>query len=95
MSDVNEQHILSYGKLALVFGCLLVLTVVTITVSRIDFGAVNIWAAILIAATKGSLVLLFFMHVKYEGPVIRYSFLATLLTLAILISFIFWDVSFR
>lgn len=95
MQNHDTGHILSYQKLLLVFVALLVLTAVTVTSSRIDLGAAGIWVAIFIAATKGSLVLLFFMHTKYEGPVIRYSFLATVGTLAIFIGFIFWDVSFR
>ena len=95
MTDEQSGHIISYGKLLTVFCGLLVLTAVTVSVSKIDLGAANIWVAILIAGTKASLVLLFFMHVKYEGPVIKYSFLATVGFLAILIGFIFWDVSFR
>ncbi|OFW62817.1 MAG: caa(3)-type oxidase subunit 4 [Actinobacteria bacterium RBG_13_63_9] len=74
---------------------LLVLTAVTVAVSRIHLGALNVWVAILIASLKSSLVLLFFMHLKYEGRLIRTTFLVTIFTLAILISFLFWDVSFR
>lgn len=95
MTEETNGHVLSYSKLAVVFGALLVLTGVTVLASRIDLGAANIWMAILIAGTKASLVMLFFMHLKYDGPVIRYSFLTTIGFLVILIGFIFWDVSFR
>ena len=39
--------------------------------------------------------LLFFMHLKYEGRFIRTTFLATIFTLGVLISFLFWDISYR
>lgn len=41
------------------------LTVTTAALSYIDLGAFSIVVALLIATIKGSLVVLFFMHVKY------------------------------
>jgi cytochrome c oxidase subunit 4 len=95
MIEESEQHPQSYTQLLLVLLGLLVLTVVTVAVSRVHLGAFNVWAAILIASLKSSLVLLFFMHLKYEGRFIRTTFIITVFTLAVLISFLFWDVSFR
>jgi len=48
-----------------------------------------------VASSKATLVLLFFMHIKYEGMVIKVSFISTMFFLAIMISFTFWDVAFR
>ena len=96
MKISNEHsHALSYKKLIGVFGLLLVLTGITIGVSMIDLGKLNVWIALIIASTKCSLVVLFFMHLKYESRVIKISFVVTLFTMAILIGFIFWDISFR
>ncbi len=94
--DTQEQHhILSYGMLASVLGALLLLTLVTIGVSYFDFGVFNVPIALAIASTKATLVLLFFMHLKYEGKVIAISFISTVIFLAIMITFTFWDVAFR
>jgi cytochrome c oxidase subunit 4 len=95
MTEANDQHPQSYVHLLAVLAALLALTGVTVAVSRVELGALNIWIAILIACVKSSLVLLFFMHLKYEGRFIRTTFLVTIFTLAVLISFLFWDVSFR
>ncbi|HSV07088.1 MAG TPA: cytochrome C oxidase subunit IV family protein, partial [Candidatus Binatus sp.] len=46
---------------------LLVLTVVTVGVSLVDLGPLSTVVALAIAAAKASLVILFFMHVRY-GP---------------------------
>ncbi len=95
MKDTDEHHIMSYGKLITVLAVLFLLTGITIAVSYVDLGKFNVWVALLVASIKGSLVLMFFMHLKYEGKVFVYSFLSTLFFLAIMISFTFWDVGFR
>lgn len=95
MGAHEQHHILSYGKLAAVLAALLVLTLVTIGVSYIDLGFWNVPMALTIASTKVTLVLLFFMHLKYEGRAIILSFIATIFFLAIMITFTFWDVAFR
>ena len=94
-ADHEEDHILSYGFLAQVLGGLVILTAITVGVSYIDWGFLNVPIALFVASSKATLVLLFFMHVKYEGMVIKVSFISTMLVLAILISFTFWDVAFR
>lgn len=91
----NIQHMMSYTKLALVLLVLLVLTGVTVGVSYVDMGIFNVPIALSIACLKVSFVLLFFMHLKYEGKAITISFISTICFLAIMISFTFWDVAFR
>jgi cytochrome c oxidase subunit 4 len=51
---------------------LLVLTAITVGASYIDLGSilVNFVVAMLIASVKASLVLLYFMHMKYESKLI-------------------------
>jgi len=95
METGQQAHILSYGKLAAILAILLLLTGVTVAVSYVHLGFWNVPLALTIASLKASLVLLFFMHLKYEGQVIRYSFLSTVFFLAIMIGFTFWDVAFR
>lgn len=91
----TQQHLMSYFQLGLVLAALLVLTGVTVGVSYVDLGFFNVPVALGIACLKVSLVLLFFMHLKYEGKAIVISFLSTVTFLAIMIGFTFWDVAFR
>jgi cytochrome c oxidase subunit 4 len=74
---------------------LFVLTGITVGASYIDLGKFNVWVALGIASTKASLVLLIFMHLKFEGRALILSFLSTVFFLAIMIGFTFWDVAFR
>lgn len=60
-----SEHIVSKKVYYTIFVTLLVLTGVTVGVATIDLGEFNIIVAMLIAGFKATLVLLFFMHVKY------------------------------
>ena len=61
-------HVVPLPVLFSVLGTLLVMTYVTVAVSGYDFGRFNLWIALGIAVFKASLVLLFFMHLKYDKP---------------------------
>ncbi|MGL1932272.1 MAG: cytochrome C oxidase subunit IV family protein [Desulfotalea sp.] len=95
MNKNEQQHLMSYSKLATVLGILIILTGITVGVSYLDLGILNVPLALGIACTKVTFVLLFFMHLKYERKAIVISFISTVCFLAIMISFTFWDVAFR
>ena len=50
-----------------IFGSLMVLTAVTVVVAFVNLGALNFPVALGIAILKATLVILFFMHVKYSS----------------------------
>lgn len=91
----THHHIMEYKTQAMILLSLLLLTGMTVGISFLDLGPFNVWVALIIASLKGSLVLMFFMHLKYESRVLVFSFIGTIFFLAIMISFIFWDVAFR
>ena len=95
MAREKAHKELSYRFLLMVLMALFALTALTVGASTLNLGALNVWLALVIAAAKASLVLLFFMHLKYEAMVLQLSFLATFGFLAIIIGFIFLDVAFR
>jgi len=94
-NENDNQHIMSYTTLGVVLASLFVLTGVTVGVSYFDMGFFNVPIALMIASTKATVVLLFFMHLRYEGKLIAISFTSTVIVLCILIGFTFWDVAFR
>jgi len=94
-SDNTEHHIISYGKLAAVWGVLLVLTALTVLVTRLDLGGYKVLAALTIASCKAGLVIAIFMHMRYEGRLLRWLLFVALLTLAIFIGLTFFDVLYR
>ncbi len=64
-------HISPKSTYYAIFGALMVLTAVTVGVAFINLGALNFPVAIAIAITKATLVILFFMHVKYSSQLTK------------------------
>jgi cytochrome c oxidase subunit 4 len=94
---MNDQshHIVSYSKLAGVWLALLALTALTVAISRLDLGGYKVLAALTVACLKAGLVIAFFMHMQYEGRLLRWLLFLTLVTLAIYIGLTFFDVLYR
>ena len=61
-----SEHIVPRKTYYLVWVALMILMVLTALLSRVPLGAWNTPIALAIAVVKALLVLLFFMHVKYE-----------------------------
>jgi cytochrome c oxidase subunit 4 len=60
------HHIIPFKTNLNVLIALLVMTVVTVAVAQVDFGALNTIIAMAIASVKAALVLMYFMHLKYD-----------------------------
>ncbi len=84
-------HIVPISLLAITGAGLLVLTAITVWVAGIDFGPANVWIALGIAAVKGSLVVLFFMHLFWDRPFNAVIFVTSLAFVALFISFAMTD----
>lgn len=74
-----------------VFAALLVLTFLTVWVSRIDLGAFNTTVALAIAVVKAGLVILFFMHVIHSTRLTWVVVLGSFLWLGVLFVLTFSD----
>lgn len=94
-TDKTDHHLVDYGTYILVWIALLMLTALTVTAAGMGLGPVNIIAVLAIAAAKVSLVLYFFMHLKYEGALIRFIFLTSIIVLTIIIGLTYLEVLFR
>jgi cytochrome c oxidase subunit IV len=64
----GAAHVVPFGVLLGVLVALLALTVLTVAARSVDLGSWNIWIALAIATAKGSLVVLYFMHLRYDSP---------------------------
>jgi cytochrome c oxidase subunit 4 len=75
-----SEHIVPTRVYYTIFGILMLCTYLTVQIAYFDLGAFNIVAALVIAVFKATLVVLFFMHVKYS----------TRLTWAVVMGSVFW-----
>jgi cytochrome c oxidase subunit IV len=79
-------HVVPKKLYILVFAALIVFTALTTGVAFIDLGKWNTVAALAIAVCKGSLVALFFMHLRWSSGLMRIVLLAAFMWFAILVS---------
>lgn len=86
-----SAHIVPLPVLVGVFVALLVLTVVTVAVTMIDLGSLNIWIAMGIATVKGALVVLYFMHLRYDSPFNSLIFLTAIVFLFLFLGIVIMD----
>ena len=84
-------HVVPLPTLFSVLGVLLALTVLTVGASYFDFGRFGVWIALFIAAVKASLVVLVFMHLKYDRPCNAIVFIASFALLALFIAIALTD----
>jgi len=78
-----------------IFAALMILTAVTVTVAFRDLGLLNTWVAMTIAVAKATLVVLYFMHVRWSGRLVPILLAAGLLWLVILIALTMSDYASR
>jgi cytochrome c oxidase subunit 4 len=77
---VSTDHIVPTRVYYLIFAALMVGTAITVGVAFVDLGPFNAVVALTIAVLKATLVVLFFMHVRYS----------TRLTWAVVMGSVFW-----
>lgn len=100
--SINEQdvhdtlsHIVPPRIYIIVGTALLILTGATAAISYIDLGVFNAVVALAIACFKASIVILFFMHVKYSSKLTKLTLFSGLFTFCVLIALTLSDYMTR
>ena len=88
-------HVLPARTYYAVFFALLLLTAVTTAVAYFDLGPLNTIVALAIAVTKGTLVVLYFMHVKFSPRLIGIMVVAGIFWLLVLFTLSMGDYMTR
>jgi len=83
-----------YSTLVAVWAALVALTGLLVLVSRAGQGAA-VWGLLLITPLKASLVFYFFMHLKYEGLLLKTVLAVALCTLVVFFTLLFADTAFH
>jgi cytochrome c oxidase subunit IV len=86
MSD-TEEHVVTPGVYLAVYSLLMTFTALTVAVAYVDLGTANVVIMLVIAAIKGSAVVLWFMHLRWgtrlTGIVLASGFLWLMLLIGI------------
>lgn len=90
--DHGLAHTASLKVLLGTGGALLFLTIITVAATKVDFGSsTNLAIAMAIACVKATLVVLFFMHLKYDKIFHSVIFVGAVLTAALFVGFAMMD----
>ena len=92
----NEQsfvHIASVRLLLVVWVALIFGTWLTVSVSNVDLGFLNIWVGLAIATGKAVLVTLYYMHLRWDKPFNAFVFLSAFFFLFLFIGFAMMDTA--
>ena len=90
-----SEHVVSKKIYFIIFGALLVLTAATVWVATLDLGPLNVVVALSIAVLKATLVVLYFMHVRYSSKLTWVFVGAGFFWLAIMVAFTIGDYATR
>ena len=90
-----EHHIVSPREYAFVYASLIIGTILTVLAADWELGVFNPIIALGIACTKAVIVILFFMHVKYQSHLIKVTVGAGFFTFIVLITMTLVDYMSR
>ncbi|MBD3293801.1 MAG: cytochrome-c oxidase [Armatimonadia bacterium] len=93
--EAEESHLLPVRVYFIVWAALIVGTVITVGACYADLGHLAVFTALLIATAKAGLVMLYFMHLRYEKPLFAVMILVLLATYGIYIMLTFADYVYR
>jgi len=94
-SGASGHHIIPFKTYLAVLITLLIFTVITVAAARVDFGALNAYIAMAIASIKAALVMMFFMHLKYDDKSYLVIFGTGIFFLIVMFSFTQLDIVTR
>ena len=94
-SEEHRQHVIPIGVYVGIWAILMFLTGLTVFVSFIELHDWNIVLALLIATIKGTLVVLFFMHLFYSSKLTKVTVIAALFFLFLLLALSMTDYMTR
>jgi len=91
-----SDHVVPLKVYHRVFGALLILLIITVVAAFVHLGSVgNIMLAMTIAVAKMTLIILYFMHVRYSSKLTMVFAASGFLWMAIMLSFFVSDVAAR
>ena len=95
MSAEIVKHVIPYRTFIKVWMALILLTDALVSASRLYHETLSVGAMLTITPIKAGLVFFYFMHLKYEKPLIKGLVFLTLSLLIMVIGLTFTDLSNR
>ncbi|MGD2036221.1 MAG: cytochrome C oxidase subunit IV family protein [Bacteroidales bacterium] len=95
MKEGSPHHVVKYRVYFYVLLALVAFTTTSVAITEISLGRFAVVGALILASAKSSLVLWYFMHLKYESRVLRMMVGLVLFVLVAVMIVTFFDYSFQ
>ena len=95
MENHNESHIVPFKTYGIVLAFLVVLTLISVAVTQIDLASLTVFTAILLATIKSGIVLVYFMHLKFDNKLLKVLVSAVFVLIALVMFVTFLDYNYR
>jgi len=95
MSHQSDNHTVPYKSYLWILAILIVLTIISVGVTYIELGNLTVFTAILLASVKSTLVLIYFMHLKFDNKLLQYLVAAIFILLGLVLFITFLDYNYR
>jgi len=93
--STEKHHITTYYSHGMVLVILLSLTALSVFMAELHLGALSVFVALLVASVKGTTVLTYFMHLKYENLFFKIMVSGVFVMYLLIIVILFFDYLFR
>ncbi|NBC82447.1 MAG: cytochrome-c oxidase [Bacteroidetes bacterium] len=95
MSQDEHKHVVSYKTYTIILINLLILTAISVAVTEIELGPLTVFMAVFLASVKSALVLIYFMHLKFDNAMYKIMVGLVLVVFVIVMVITFLDYNFR
>jgi cytochrome c oxidase subunit 4 len=93
--QTKNHHIVSYKTYLIILISLLILTGLSVAVTSVELGPLSVTIALVLASTKSALVLIYFMHLKFDSKIFAIMVGLVLFVFVVVIVITFLDYLFR
>lgn len=94
-TENDKSHIIPYSTFITVLVILIVLALISVAATQIYLGTFTVAVALIIAVIKSSLVLRYFMHLKFESKMFTIGVIAVAMLIGSVIIITFLDYLYR
>ncbi|RZT97105.1 cytochrome c oxidase subunit 4 [Ancylomarina subtilis] len=95
MENAQHTHIVKYKTFVVVLLLLLVFTFSSVAITQYDLGVYSVTAALIFACLKSILVLMYFMHLKFDKKFYTIMMAGIVLLIVSVITITFLDYLYR
>jgi cytochrome c oxidase subunit 4 len=93
--EPHSHHIVSFATQLKVWIALIFFTWLTVTIAYIDFKNLAVFVALSIAVVKSTIVLTYFMHLKFDSKILTVFLILVIVLFGAFIGLTFFDYALR